>query len=99
MKVEIKPNAIRRMNRSIRLVYGKASNETRERIADRVFDAIDRLRDHPGSGQYEPWLDILQMKHRRLVVGKFKIVYRISNELIIVTDIFDARQDPKRMKG
>ena len=99
MRVEIKPSAIRRMNRSIRLVYGKASKETRERMVDRVFDAIDRLKEYPRSGQFEPWLEHLQMGHRRLVVGKFKVIYRILSEVIIVTDIFDARRDPKKMKG
>jgi hypothetical protein len=37
--------------------------------------------------------------YRRLVVGNFKVIYRIEKDLIYVTDIFDARQDPKRMRG
>lgn len=93
------PHAVRRMNRSIRVVYGQASKEVRERIAHRIFDAIEGLADHPRSGQAEPWLDMLNMGHRRLVVGKFKIVYRIEGHQIIVSDIFDARQDPRKMKG
>lgn len=37
------------------------------------------------------------MGHRRLVVGHFKIIYRILPGEIIVLDIFDSRQDPDRM--
>lgn len=87
------------MNRSIRVVYGSASKETRERLVDRIMVAINGLRDQPYKGSYEPWLAHLKMDHRRLVAGKFKVVYRVLKTKVIVVDIFDARQDPKRMMG
>ena len=99
MKVEVKPVAYRRMLRSIRLVYGKASPETRQRIGERILDEVNALAQRIGVSQLEPALDHLRMGHRRVVVGKFKIIYRVLKDRIIVTDIFDARQDPKRMKG
>jgi len=75
--------------------------EAGERVADRitkkVVDDIDRLVDHPRGGQYEPLLDHLGLKHRRLVSGHYKVVYRIMDDLIFVLDIFDARQDPEKM--
>ena len=44
-------------------------------------------------------MDSTPFEYRRLVVGNFKIIYRIEGEVIYVTDTFDARQDPKRMQG
>ncbi len=41
----------------------------------------------------------LGLFHRRLVEGHYKIIYRIEGEIIYVTDIFDSRQDPLKMKG
>jgi plasmid stabilization system protein ParE len=61
--------------------------------------AIDSLCDQPLKGAYEPWLARLKMGHRRLLVGNFKVVYRVLKTKVIVVDIFDARQDPKRMLG
>jgi hypothetical protein len=37
--------------------------------------------------------------HRRLVESHYKIIYRVVGEYIYVTDIFDSRQDPDKMKG
>lgn len=33
------------------------------------------------------------------VVGNYKVIYRIHELEIRVTDVFDARQDPRKMKG
>jgi hypothetical protein len=53
--------------------------------------------DHPRGGQYEPLLDHLKMEHRHKVSGNHKIIYRIIDDLIFVSDILDARQDPDKM--
>lgn len=53
--------------------------------------------DHPRGGQYEPLLDHLGQGHRRKVSGNYKIIYRIIDDLVFVSDIFDARQDPEKM--
>ena len=75
--------------------------ETSERVADRItkkiVDDIDWLVEHSRGGQYEPLLDHLGMKHRRHVSGNYKIIYRIIDDLIFVSDIFDSRQDPEKM--
>jgi len=31
------------------------------------------------------------------VSGSYKIIYRIIDDLIFVSDIFDSRQDPEKM--
>jgi hypothetical protein len=44
-------------------------------------------------------LEHLGAGHRRVIVGPFKIIYRLTANAVYVTDIFDSRRDPKRMKG
>jgi hypothetical protein len=39
----------------------------------------------------------MNLGHRYLVEGNFKIIYRIVDDIIWVTDIFDSRQDPEKM--
>lgn len=74
-----------------------ATTRTADRIVNKIVDDIDWLLDHPRGGQYEPLLDHLGLKHRRLVSGNYKIIYRIIDDLIFVSDIFDTRQDPEKM--
>lgn len=74
--------------------YAKeASERVADRITKKIVDDIDRLLTHPRSGQYEPLLEHLGLKHRRLASGDGKIIYRIMDDLIFVSDIFDARED------
>jgi hypothetical protein len=37
------------------------------------------------------------MGHRRKISGNYKIIYRIIDDLIFVSDSFDTRQDPEQM--
>lgn len=82
-------------------IWDYYADKVGERVADKVtkkiVDDIDWLLDHPRGGQYEPLLDHLGLGHRRKVSGNYKIIYRIINDLIFVSDIFDARQDPEKM--
>lgn len=62
-----------------------------------ITEAIYLLEQFPKLGQIELSLEELNLGHRRYVKGYFKIVYRIENEIIYVTDIFDTRQDPSKI--
>ena len=68
-------------------------------IRNGILDAADTLLLQPLQGQAEPYLEHLELGHRRLVVDNYKIIYRVIDEIIYITDIFDSRQDPNKMKG
>jgi plasmid stabilization system protein ParE len=68
-------------------------------IRDRILSKADKLLDNPYIGQQEEYLKHLEKGHRRLIEGNYKIIYRVEGENIYVTDIFDSRQDPSKMKG
>jgi len=98
VKVVVLPQALERMRRTLELVYPDAGDLVRDRIIDRVFDHIGLLARYPGLGQPEPDLASLGLGHRRLIVGHFKVIYRIDGELVVVLDIFDSRRDPVTMR-
>ena len=75
----------------------KASIDIAARIHDTILLRVFQLEQNPLSGQIEPNLLDLRQKHRYLVEGNFKIIYRIYNSSIFITDVFDTRQDPKKM--
>jgi predicted metalloprotease len=68
-------------------------------IKNQLLDKADSLFINPHIGQYEGYLEHLEKGHRRLLEGNFKIIYRIESDCIYITDFFDTRQDPDKMKG
>lgn len=68
-------------------------------IKDILFDRAESLRNHPHKAQLEENLQHLKEGHRRLIEGHFKIIYKVEGDTIYVTDFFDSRQDPVKMKA
>ncbi|MCO6481553.1 MAG: type II toxin-antitoxin system RelE/ParE family toxin [Flavobacteriales bacterium] len=97
MKLLVSEYAAARLDDIWNYYATEASERVADRITKKIVDDIDWLVDHPRGGQYEPLLDHLKMGHRCKVSGNYKIIYRIINDLIFVSDIFDARQDPEKM--
>jgi toxin ParE1/3/4 len=74
-----------------------ANKEVAIKIKDGILGAAGQLLDHPDSGQIELTLQQLGEGHRYLVKGNYKIVYREVVEGILITDVFDTRQDPRKI--
>jgi len=64
------------------------------KIKTGIFVATRQLEKHPKSGHLEETLSKLGEGHRYLIEGNYKIVYKEVKEGILVTDVFDTRQDP-----
>ena len=91
--------AIISMEEALEFIAPKVSSEKLVKIRNRILDAADTLLLQPQLGQKEPYLEHLSLEHRRLIEGNYKIIYRVIGEYIYITDIFDSRQDPDKMKG
>jgi plasmid stabilization system protein ParE len=84
--------------RSLRFLAGYMTDRELARWDERLWSRIADLKKFPRGGQLEPYLQHLGEGHRRLVVAHFKVIYRIEGRTVFITDIFDARQDPRKMK-
>lgn len=76
-----------------------ASEPIAKRLKTSIFNTTRQLIKHPLSGQIEETLAMLEQGHRYLVKGNYKIIYRKINEGILITDIFDTRQDPIKINN
>ena len=74
-----------------------ASKEIADKIRVEVQKKPEILVKHPNAGQEEETLKVLNKGHRYLLVLHFKIVYRIENMYIFITDFFDTRKDPQKL--
>lgn len=99
MKLIVLRQANDSFSRSLRHLGGFYSKTYLNALRRKVKAELAWLKDNPGGGQFEDQLAHLGHGHRRLVIAPFKIVYRVEQGTVVVTDIFDARRDPKEMKG
>jgi len=74
-----------------------ASENVAKRIKLKIFTATRQLIKLPLSGQIETSLQKLGEDHRYLVEGNYKIIYKRIKEGILITDVFDTRQDPGKI--
>ncbi len=71
-----------------------AGKNIAQKLKDKIFHSTKQLIKYPNSGQTEESLVELKEGHRYLVFVNHKIVYKKVKEGILITDIFDTRQDP-----
>lgn len=68
-------------------------------VKTRILDKADSLIHNPNKGQIEEYLTHLGKGHRRLIEGHTKIIYLVKEDCIYITDFFDTRQDPAKLRG
>jgi plasmid stabilization system protein ParE len=75
-----------------------AGEKIAEKIRRSIFSATKPLIKQPLLGALEENLADLNQGHRYIIEGNYKIIYRVINDEIYITDIFDCRQNPSKMK-
>ncbi len=99
MKLIYTEQAFIGLEEALNFIALKVTQEKLLEIRNRILDKADTLLLQPNQGQSEPYLEHLNLGYRRLIEGHYKIIYRVIEEIIYITDIFDSRQDPDKMKG
>ncbi len=76
-----------------------AGEKTAKKIKDNILKSTKQLLLYPKSGQIEETLKYLEEGHRYLVKNKYKVIYKNVEEGILITDVFDLRQDPIKLNN
>lgn len=76
-----------------------ASPKVAAQLVDGLLDKAAGLLKHPKKGKPEKLLAHRGKGHRSLTAGRFLIVYYVDDDTIHITDFFDTRQHPSRMRG
>jgi toxin ParE1/3/4 len=85
--------------KNIFLYYRMAASEkTADKIKKSIFAATKTIIRQPLTGAVEENLTGPKQGHRYIVEGNYKIIYRVIENAIYITDIFDCRQNPTKMK-
>ena len=85
----------------IKEIYDYYIENVSQNIARKIVKILKsspkKLLKNPNMGQIEENLKHLNKGHRYLVEGNYKIIYRIENNIIYITDFFDTRQDVNKI--
>jgi toxin ParE1/3/4 len=74
-----------------------ANPKVAHRIRIQILSSTKQLSKYPESGQIEPHLVKLKKQYRYLIVGHWKVLYRVDDKTILIADIFDVRQNPRKL--
>jgi plasmid stabilization system protein ParE len=102
--VEIKKNiqwssfALKNIKEIHNFYLKTASKKVANKIVDEIFHHVKTLQTTSYIGQEEILLNKLNQKHRYLVIHHCKIIYRIENDTVFITHVFDTRQHPNKLK-
>ncbi len=99
MTVLVSRFAQMRLHSIWRWVRDASSRERADRLEARLLERANSLARHPLKGPAEPVLAFKQKGYRYLLFGRYKIIYRVEGEVIHITDFFDTKQHPSRMRG
>lgn len=67
-------------------------------IKNNILSSSSQLQTNPLLGVKEEFLNDLGEGHRSLIRGNYKVIYKIVNEQLFITDVFDTRQNPDKIK-
>ena len=99
MKLFYTEQALKSFQECLDFFPPEVPSEKVNEIRDSILAKADKLLTNSSLGQQEEYLEHLGLGHRRVIESNYKIIYRVEGENIYITDIFDSRQDPAKMKG
>jgi plasmid stabilization system protein ParE len=98
MTVEVTSQARLRLLEIWKRIAEDASPDRADMVEVRLLARARELRAHPHKGPPEPALAYRGQGHRFLLLGRYKIIYLVAGEKVFVTDFFDTKQHPSRMR-
>jgi len=97
MKVVITDFAINEL-KSIHAYYKRAASKTvADKLIHKILNAVQKLKLSSRIGTSEPNLQLLGLKHKFILAGNYKIIFRTEGDKIYITDFFDTRQNPVKI--
>jgi addiction module RelE/StbE family toxin len=94
MRIVWSPQSLRDLD-ALREYIARDSEHYADLTVARVFSAVERLIKFPRSGRVVPERD--EPEIREIIVGRFRVVYRVRDQLLEVATVFRASKEfPER---
>ncbi len=96
-QIKLTLTAYKDLNSILHYYNRKFSNRSALKVSNAIYKTINRLREQPNLGFIEANLTHKIYHYRGIIEGRFKIIYRVENNYILIVHIFDCQQSPKRI--
>ena len=97
MKVILSPFAESELEKIVKYYAENVSPQMAKNIFNGISDSLVKLSKYSNIGAIEKNLSSFNKNHHFIVSVNYKIIFRKIENKILVTDIFDARQDPDKL--
>jgi plasmid stabilization system protein ParE len=67
------------------------------KIGERIYNALERLCDHPHMGVAMPDRELNQKGYRKLICGNYLCFYRLIDHTVFIYHIVDGRTEYKQL--
>jgi len=78
--------------------YTTKSPRAAATLYNKILDDVEILKTQPYAAPVEEMFISCSEGYRSLVVGNYKVVYFVKDELVLIVQIFDCRQKPIKLK-
>ena len=96
--VEVSEDAERDLETIFDHVARRGSSEAAERLIDQIEEVIQSLVQHPNRGRRP--LELVDQglsEYRELIVGSYRIIYRVSGDTVYVSLVADGRRNMQEL--
>ena len=91
--------ASRQLERTIKYIREEQGLSYAETVLNRILSTTKLLDGAPKMGKIEPLLEHKKSEYRFLVVWKYKIIYRVEEDEVVISRVFHTSRNPNRLKG
>lgn len=97
MKIIYTEEAERRLKDIFNYNNLKANRRIAFKIVTEIISETEILETKPNIGVREPLLENRNFQYFYLVIKNYKVIYRISEDFVIISTVFDTRQNPGKL--
>jgi plasmid stabilization system protein ParE len=100
--MEIKIEWLTKAKRQVKGIYeyyrSEAGVDVAQKIVQKIYAKPNILATNPYFGQPDEYLLDLPQGYRRLLEGRYKIVYYVEENVVWIVAVFDTRQNPAKLR-
>ena len=78
--------------------YATKSPRAAAMLYNKILDDVEILKTQPYVAAFESMLIGCSESYRSLMIGNYKVVYFIKDNLVLIVQVFDCRQKPIKLK-
>jgi toxin ParE1/3/4 len=99
VKVVWTERALAQLERAIAYIKTERGVSYATIVLEKILEKTSALEMFPRRGQEEILLKHKKAEYRYLVAFSYKVIYKVLRDRVVISRVFHAARDPKKLKG